>query len=84
MLWLVKSLGQFLHIVNTEEDFMGRVEIDTDYIRIYDSDGEEIVGWVEDEWLEEPTLVVGIATVIDILHTEGEDAVKSMIGRLNR
>ena len=32
---------------------------DFDYIRITDPDGYEVVYWNEDEWTEEPQLVVG-------------------------
>lgn len=29
------------------------------YVRFYDADGEEVVGWVCDEWGEDPELVMG-------------------------
>ena len=44
------------------------VEIYDDGVYIFDADGKEIVGWVEDEWLEDPkTVVPAMLTAIDLV-----------------
>ena len=60
-------------------EFMERVEILSDTIRIYDNDNNEVVGWVEDEWLEDPNLVLVIANAINIFYGFGTDRLKTII-----
>lgn len=58
---------------------MERVEILSDTIRIYDNDNNEVVGWVEEEWLEDPNLVLVIANAINIFYGYGADRLKTII-----
>ena len=58
----------------------GYVEIEDGSIRIYDKDGEEIVGWEETEWVEDPKFVVpAIANAIKIFCDDGEDELKYLM-----
>lgn len=45
-----------------------RVEITNEFVRIYEGE-EEIVGWVNDEWEEDPTILPSIANAIHLAHT---------------
>lgn len=58
---------------------MERVEILSDTIRIYDNDNNEVVGWVEEEWLEDQNLVLVIANAISIFYEYGADMLKTII-----
>lgn len=58
---------------------MERVEILSDTIRIYDNDNNEVVGWVEEEWLEDPNLVLVIANAISIFYAYGANMLKTII-----
>jgi hypothetical protein len=42
---------------------MMRVEIGEDFVTIHDNEGE-LIHWVEDEWVEDSTLVVSIANAV--------------------
>ena len=58
----------------------GYVEIEEGSIRIYDKVGEEIVGWVDTGWIEDPEFVVpAIANAIKVFYEDGEDKLKELI-----
>jgi hypothetical protein len=58
----------------------GYVEIEEGTIRIYDKAGDEIVGWVDTEWIEDPEFVVpAIAKAIRVFYEDGEDKLKELI-----
>lgn len=48
------------------------IDIGKDYITIYDHEGTELVHWVEDEWIEDPEVVISIANAIHLFYTKGE------------
>jgi hypothetical protein len=78
----------FLHIFFDDyfdaEEYMcekyGGVSIGTDYIAIYDQ-GEELVRWVEDEWLEEPRLAINLANAINLYYTRGPQYIRERLGK---
>lgn len=45
------------------------VEITDEYIRIYEEDGEELVGWDCQEWGEDGTIVPSIVNAVHLAHT---------------
>ena len=45
------------------------IDICTEEITISMRDGTEVVHWVEDEWIEDPTIVPAIANAIHLAHT---------------
>ena len=51
------------------------VEIYPEEITISLEDGTEVVHWVEDEWLEDPTIVPAIANAIHLAHTAPDDLI---------
>jgi hypothetical protein len=55
------------------------VTITKDSVTVSDSIGE-IVHWIEDEWIEDPSVTTAIANAINIYYTEGPDAVRKLIG----
>lgn len=58
---------------------MNKIIIDAQEITINDRKGNEIVKWVDDEWIEDPSVTVSIANAINIIYTEGEDTLKQTI-----
>ena len=48
---------------------MLKVEILEEEITISLEDGTEVVHWVEDEWLEDPTIVPAIAEAVNLAYT---------------
>lgn len=60
----------------------GRVEIcEGSYVAIYDSEGNEVVRWVADEFEEDVFAVTAAVNAVAITLTEGAHAVRSRIGR---
>lgn len=55
------------------------VDIGEGYVRIYDKNGNEIVGWIEDEWTEDPEAVESIAMALKIYYEDGEAALIAII-----
>jgi len=47
-------------------------KIEPDTIRIYDEHQNEIVGWHEDEWKEDPFVTMSIANAIKMAYEEPE------------
>ena len=58
-----------------------RIEIDYEEIAIYDKNNKKVVSWREKEWIKDPDAVVGIATAILMLHSEGLEKVKNWAGK---
>ena len=54
------------------------IEINDDSIYIEDEHGE-IVSWVEDEWIEDPSVIISISNAIDIYHSEGPESLREHI-----
>jgi hypothetical protein len=52
------------------------VEIEADYVAIYLPNGAEIVRWVDDEWLEDPSLTITIANAVKLAYTDPEYVIK--------
>jgi hypothetical protein len=49
------------------------VEITNDYVSITEDSGEEVVYWDQQEWIEDPELVVpAIANAIHLAYTDPE------------
>lgn len=46
-----------------------RAEIGADYISILYDDGDEIAHWIEDEWIEDPSVTLAIARAIVLAYT---------------
>lgn len=57
------------------------VEINEDSIRILDpeNNNSEVVGWVSDEWKENPDVTLCIANALRIVYTQGLSYLKEMI-----
>ena len=49
---------------------MLKVEILEEEITISLEDGTEVVHWVEDEWLEDPTITPCIANAVNLAYTD--------------
>lgn len=49
----------------------GYIEFGEDYIRFYSVGKEEIVGWTQDEWVEDPSVVLSIAHAAAIAAKDG-------------
>lgn len=47
-----------------------RVEFTESEIRIYDDDEAELVGWTEQEWIEDPQVVFSIANAVMLSVTD--------------
>lgn len=56
------------------------ISIGEDHVTISDAQGE-IVHWVEDEWMDDPTVTLAIANAINIYHTTGPMILRAMIGK---
>jgi len=74
------------HSSNSDRlDFIKRVKLDCTEdmgdgsITLHDHRGMELVHWTEDEWKEDPTIVMAICNAIKMLLTEGEDALKKFL-----
>lgn len=50
------------------------VEILNDKIAIYNSNNSEIIMWDVSEWLEDPNVIISIASAINFAHVEGAAA----------
>mgnify|MGYP006291989723 CR=1 FL=1 len=50
-----------------------------DGIYIYNNQGEEIVSWIQDEWVEDPSVVLSIASAIRILVEDGPLELESFL-----
>ena len=58
------------------------VEITDDFVRIYEGK-KEIVGWVSDEWIEDPTILPSITNAINIANQDnGVRELKRILGKL--
>ena len=57
------------------------IDFHEDGVTIYDNDGNEVVMWNMDEMEEGAEVALAMATAIHIFHTEGVDAVKTMIAQ---
>jgi hypothetical protein len=55
------------------------VELTEDAVYIHDTDGDEIVCWVQSEWEDDPTIVPSIINAVKVVLTEGPDALRKMI-----
>lgn len=55
------------------------VEITGDTIRIYDRNANEIVGWIDDEWAEDPSITIFIANAIATFYEMGEDGLRQKL-----
>jgi hypothetical protein len=79
-----KFLFKFFKDYFDAEEYMaetyGGVTIGPDYIAIYDK-GEELVRWVEDEWLEEPALAINLANAIHLYYTRGPEFIREKLGK---
>jgi len=49
---------------------MLNIDICSEEITISMRDGTEVVHWVEDEWVEDPTIVPAIANAIHLAHSD--------------
>lgn len=58
---------------------MGSVKYTEDSITLYDRNGVEIVKWLESEWIEDSQVVFSIAHAIEILLTDGDDDLKTIL-----
>jgi hypothetical protein len=58
----------------------GSLVIGEDYVTISDAAGE-IVHWVDDEWTEDPTVAITIATAINMFHQQGAGAIRKLVGK---
>jgi len=47
-----------------------RIEIEQDHITIFNNQGYEVVHWIEDEWIEDPTIILAIANAIKMAYTK--------------
>jgi hypothetical protein len=56
------------------------LEIGEDFVTISDEFGE-IVHWVEDEWIEDSSVVISIAVAIRMYYEQGTDAIRSTVGK---
>ncbi len=54
------------------------VEIGDDYITVYDDHGE-IVHWVEDEWIDDPSVTISIANAITLYYTRGPNSLRELL-----
>jgi hypothetical protein len=57
----------------------GWVRITNDTVRIEDDESREVVGWVQQEWIDDPDVVGSIVNAIAIALTKGAKEVKGMI-----
>ena len=55
-----------------------RVEIEDDYVAIFDCNGE-IVRWIDDEWMDDPTIIPSIATAIALSLTKGPEELRNIL-----
>lgn len=58
----------------------GGVNVGSDYIAIYDQ-GEELVRWVEDEWLDEPALAINLVNAVHLYYTRGPAFIREKLGK---
>lgn len=58
------------------------IEMTEDALHIYDENGEEIVCWVEDEWIEDPTVALSMANAVHIFHTQGPEYLKTILNEV--
>ena len=56
-----------------------RVDIGADHVALFDRD-QELVYWTQQEWEEDPSLVITIANAIRILYEEGGQGIRDRIG----
>lgn len=52
---------------------MAHVEFGLDHITLFDGD-QELVHWTQDEWEEDPSLVLSIVNATRILYEKGPEA----------
>jgi hypothetical protein len=69
-------------IVKREPEDLAHVELAEDSIHIHDEHGKEVVMWIQDEWIDDPSVVLSIANAICIFYEKGPDAIKELIGRI--
>lgn len=56
------------------------VDIGQDYVTISDKHGE-IVHWVEDEWIEDPSVTISIASAIQIYYQQGSKELRAILDK---
>lgn len=55
---------------------MTEIEITDDAIRIYDAGDREIVGWIKDEWIEDPDVVFSIVNAVLLKLTDQDELLR--------
>ena len=60
-------------------EYLPDVRIEGDRISLYDEDGKEVVGWVSDEWVEDPDVVYAIVNAVRIAYERGVSYVAELI-----
>lgn len=60
-----------------------KLAIDSESVNIYIDNGEDqdpthIVYWHEDEWVEDPSIVISIVNAVDLFHTNKEELLKRL------
>jgi len=62
----------------------GSLEVGATSVTIKDKKGYDVVHWDEDEWAEDPKLVVQILTAVKLFYDKGAEAVRARIQALPR
>ena len=52
------------------------VDISADGVYIDQEDGTEVVCWTEDEWMEDPSVTICIASAVHMAHTEPDELIR--------
>jgi|GEM_PF-4715347 len=60
----------------------GRIEMTDDELRIYDQNDQEIVIWTQDQWIDDPSLVLSMVNAVHILHTQGPEFLKTILNEV--
>ncbi|TKJ83837.1 hypothetical protein PaeCFBP13512_22210 [Paenibacillus sp. CFBP13512] len=71
--------NKFIGVLEKSVHNQSSIVINQDSITILDAEGKEIVHWIQDEWVEDSTLVPSIANAVHVLHTQGVEYLKNMI-----
>lgn len=82
-----KSQAQRDKEAQAEQDFKGgEIVVDPKggMIRILDPDGNEVVAWADEEWIEDPQVVYAIVNAVKLFYDEGADAVRARMQALRR
>lgn len=59
---------------------MFRVVLDSDSVSLRDGE-DELVMWDQQEWVEDPALVLNIVNAVQIGYTEGADGVRRILSQ---